>query len=148
MKKASWALGIIVLIAALFGAYTYIRHTTQTVPAAETSGTGNAAVGANGASAVITYTDTGFSPSPFTIAVGTTITWVNQSSHKMAVTASTNKCGGDGSVLISNGGTFSFTFSTVGTFPYMNCEAKEDTGTIVVTEASASGPINPNAVPE
>jgi plastocyanin len=56
-----------------------------------------------------------FSPSTITVAAGTSITWTNKDAVAHTVTSNT---GIFDSGSISTNGTFSFTFSTVGTFPY------------------------------
>lgn len=162
MNKAGLILGAVIIIAALAGAAYTIAHTyhpgSVTEPVQQQSGTGNAAVGANGASSIVTYSDKGFSPSPVSISEGTTVTWVNQSSHTMWIEA-TGPAGGDCSSTaakaaldecqaVSSGGTYSYTFTTLGSFPYFNHALTSDTGLVVVSAASSSGPINPNALPE
>lgn len=155
MNKATWILGLLVIIVALGGAYFFSIRQDQP-PAPDSGATGNATVGATGVSAIITYTDTGFSPSPQTIAPGTTVTWVNQSSHLMWIESSAgrgNGCAHPGSTLdqcqgVAKGGTYSHTFTALGTFAYLNHAKLSDEGVIMVTNASSSGPINPNALPE
>lgn len=160
MNKAGLILGAVIIIAAIAGAAYTIAHNYHPAPApsSNTQGSGNASVGATGASAIVMYTDKGFSPSPLPIAVGTTVTWVNQSSHSMWIEA-TGPSGGDCAnaqaksslnecASAGNGGSYSYTFSQIGTFTYFNHQLESDTGTITVIEASSSGHINPKAVPE
>ena len=154
-------LGAVIIIVAVAGAVFYIAHTYRPAPfkepAADQTGSGNAAVGATGTSAIVTYSDTGFSPSSLSIGVGTTVTWANQSSHTMWVqkAGSAGDCSSAQAKTLLNecqavsvGGTYSYTFTTLGTFSYFNQEKSTDTGTVVVSDASAAGPINPSAVPE
>ena len=56
-----------------------------------------------------------FSPASITVAAGTTITWTNKDGVAHTVTSDT---GLFDSGSMSNGATFSPTFSTAGTFPY------------------------------
>ncbi|HWU24451.1 MAG TPA: hypothetical protein VN086_01715 [Candidatus Paceibacterota bacterium] len=155
MNKAAWIIGILLLIAALGSAYFLTSRPPVPAPSQD-NGTGNAAVGATGVSTVITYTDTGFSPSPQTIAPGTTVTWVNQSSRTMWIESAAGRgsgCAHPGSTLdqcqgVGKDGTYSYTFTTLGTFEYLNHAQISDAGTIIVTNASSSGPINPAALPE
>lgn len=158
MNRAGVIVGALVIIAAIgIAAITLVRtyHPTSS-PTPEQSGNGNASVGASGASSVITYTDKGFSPSPLTINVGTTVTWVNQGSQKMWVEAadsSRGDCPNTKTALnecqaVSVGGTYSYTFTNVGTFPYINQVNISDSGSITVTKTSSAGPINPRAIPE
>lgn len=162
MNKAGLILGAVIIIAAIAGAAYTISHSYHPAPApssnTEASSTGNASVGATGASAIVTYTDKGFSPSPLPIAVGTTVTWVNQSSHEMWVEA-TGPSGGNcmnaqakaalnECASVSKDGSYSYTFSALGTFTYFNHQHSNDTGTVTVTEAVPAGHINPKAIPE
>lgn len=58
-----------------------------------------------------------FDPSPLTIKIGTTVTWINNDSAPHTVTSDT-----EGSALksqtIQPGESFQFTFKDAGTFPY------------------------------
>ena len=70
-----------------------------------------------------------FSPSTKTIAAGTTITWTNKESMNHNVTSNT---GLFASTTLGLGATFSYTFSTAGTFNY-NCTLHSGmNGTIIV----------------
>lgn len=86
------------------------------------------------ASQTVQITDSAFATPVLTIQVGDTVTWTNADDRPHTVTA------GDGSFdsgNIDEGGTFSFTFTTPGTYAYL-CQYHPDmTGTIVVEAASA-----------
>jgi len=153
---------VIVVIAALFA---YL-HANKTAPesnvqnASTTPATGNAAVGANGQSSVISYTNSGFSPKAVTVSQGTTVTWVNNSSGTMWVasnnhpthtsydgTSQSQHCVNgapdsaqvfDECTAIPQGGSFSFTFTKAGTWGFHNHMHESDQGTVVVTAASGS----------
>jgi plastocyanin len=58
----------------------------------------------------------GFSPSTLTIKAGTTVIWKNMSSASHTVTSDDGQTFDSGTVAV--GGTFHFTFTTKGTFPY------------------------------
>jgi len=58
----------------------------------------------------------GFSPGTLTIKAGTTVIWKNMSSAPHTVTTDDGQTADSGTV--STGGTFSFKFTTAGTFPY------------------------------
>ncbi|MDB5190208.1 MAG: hypothetical protein JWN49_534 [Parcubacteria group bacterium] len=132
--------------------------------------TGNATVGASGQSQVISYTNNGFSPATVTIAEGTTVTWSNNSSRQMWVASgnhpshtvydgtSTNQHCVSGAptsatvfdecAAIPSGGSYSFTFTKVGSWPYHNHIHASDMGTVVVTAGqSVQTNINVNAIP-
>lgn len=139
MSKIVLVAGILILLIAAGSAYILIRPQPVSAPTESTSG-GNAAVGANGESVIVTYTDKGFSPVSLTITPGTTVTWNNQSSHPLSVFKSAS---------VTKDGTFSYTFTTPGTFAYENAENTSDDGTIVVSgDAPAAGPINPISLPQ
>lgn len=57
-----------------------------------------------------------FSPSTITVTAGTTVTWTNKDGVAHTVTSTTSLFD---SGSISAGGTYSHTFSTAGTFPYL-----------------------------
>lgn len=81
----------------------------------------------------ITMSSSAFSPSTKTVSVGTTVTWTNNSGVVHTVTSdspSTELNSGD----IGNGGSYSHTFNTPGTFSY-HCvyhQAMGMTGSITV----------------
>jgi plastocyanin len=177
-NKTPLVAGIVVLlILAGIAVYLSSHPKTAIAPATETSSTtamatGNATVGATGQSQVITYSDKGFSPSTVTIAAGTTVTWSNTSVRPMWVasgnhpshtvydgTSTSQHCVSgapsaatvfDECAAIPSGGSYSFTFTKVGSWSYHNHAHASDMGTIVVTtapSAAAAGPINPAATP-
>lgn len=73
----------------------------------------------------VTYTNDGFSPAELTVKAGTTVTFTNQSDAKMWV-ASANHPSHllypefDEKMSVAKGGSYSFTFTKVGTHPYHN----------------------------
>ncbi|WP_243350174.1 cupredoxin family copper-binding protein [Parabacteroides sp. FAFU027] len=70
-----------------------------------------------------------FNPSSLTVTQGTTVTWTNKESVTHTVTSNTSIFN---SGNLSNGGTFSYKFNTVGTFPYHCSIHSGMTGTIIV----------------
>jgi plastocyanin len=70
-----------------------------------------------------------FSPASITTTTGTTVTWTNNDNMAHTVTANDNSFD---SGSISAGGTFSKTFSTVGSFAYHCSIHPSMTGTVVV----------------
>ena len=108
----------------------------------------------------VTYTDSGFSPATVTVAQGSTVTWVNQSSHEMWVASGVHPthtlydgtdrqthCATDYSgptpfdecLPESPGTSYSFTFDEAGTWHYHNHVAASDTGTVIVAAPSNTG---------
>lgn len=62
-----------------------------------------------------TLTSTAFAPSPVTVAVGTTVSWLNSD------TTTHNSIANNGawtSTSLAPGNRFNFTFTTAGSFPY------------------------------
>jgi plastocyanin len=70
-----------------------------------------------------------FKPSVITVAAGTTITWTNKDGVDHTVTSDTDLFdSGD----MGNGETFSFTFTTAGSYPYYCAFHPDMTGEVVV----------------
>jgi plastocyanin len=103
--------------------------TAVTVFLTAASGAGGEA--ADAAAAAVEIKDFAFNPPTLEVAVGTTVTWTNNDTAPH--TATQNPSGsGFQSGRIDNGGTFSYTFDTAGTFDYF-CEFHPNmTGTVVV----------------
>lgn len=86
---------------------------------------------------VVTYTDTGFSPSPVTIKKGTTVVFVNESGTQMLVASASYPTH---QVLpsfvqanaVSKGGLYEYTFESEGTWKYQNDMSPTDSGTVIV----------------
>lgn len=88
-------------------------------------------------SAVVTYADTGFSPSVTTITVGSTVTFTNESSKSMWVASAVHPThsllpGFDQLASVGKGVTYEYTFIKVGTWKYHNHMNPTDTGSVVV----------------
>lgn len=100
---------------------------------------------------IVRYTSEGFTPQKIEVPVGTTVTFVNESSNKMWVATNVhpshtvypdsdiNKCGTEEASTIfdqcestENGGSYSFTFNKVGEWDYHNHSRSKDGGTVVV----------------
>ena len=72
-----------------------------------------------------------FNPSPITVKVGTKVTWINGDSVGHTVTSDTDGLLSSGT--LSNGGKYSFTFTTPGTTNYHCVPHPNMKGTVVVT---------------
>src|SRR5947209_7178051 len=66
----------------------------------------------------ITIQNFAFQPPTMTIPVGTTVTWTNMDSASHTSTSDAGDAVTWSSPLLPTGGTFSFTFTQAGTFPY------------------------------
>jgi plastocyanin len=74
-----------------------------------------------------------YSPSPFTVKVGTTVTWVNKDGTTHTVTSQGSNLFDSGNV--PPGGTFKFTFTQAGTYQYYCTIHPFMKGTVVVTSS-------------
>lgn len=135
-------------------------NTTGTGATSTTGGTGvgvdaSADVGIGDASqapmsASVSYTSSGFSPSPVTIKKGGTVTWTNNGGGNMWVgsaqhpthttysgTTLAEHCDDATDVSFDqckNGTTYSFTFTKVGTWGYHNHSNAQHFGRVIVVE--------------
>lgn len=121
----------------------------------DTSGTSvgvgaGVSVGSAPMTATVTYTSSGFSPSPVTIAKGGTVTFVDQGGQPMWVASNAHPVhsGYDGTSRgthcaagyigekpfdeCGSGSSYSFTFGKTGTWGYHNHIGSEEGGTVVV----------------
>ena len=70
-----------------------------------------------------------FSPAALTVPVGTAVTWTNKDGTLHTVTSTTKVFASEG---LDQGGTFSYTFSAPGTYPYFCKLHPRMTGTVTV----------------
>ncbi len=106
---------------------------------------------ARAATHAVTIADFAFSPPMLTITAGDTVTWTNEDA--VAHTA-TSTAGAFDSGDLAQGASFSFTFTTPGTYTYLCTPHPDMTGQIVVvaaapaaTPAGGGGPIPNVAMP-
>ena len=88
---------------------------------------------------VVTYTDSGFSPSPVTVTKGSIVTFVNESGRGMWVASGLHPThqllpGFDQLKPVSRDGVYEYTFDSVGTWQYHNHIRESDVGVVAVTE--------------
>ncbi len=134
MNKTIIAVIIIIVIAA--GGYFFLKSPKTSTPIVQT-------ISQN----VITYTDTGYSPSILNIKSGATVIFKNNSSKAMWTASgahpthllypTTGGCIGstfDTCKGIQPGDSWSFTFDIPGAWKYHNHVNPFDTGTVIVTE--------------
>ena len=98
-----------------------------------TAGTPSSAAAAGSIQNAVTISNFAFTPATITVPVGTKVTWTNQDSTDHTVTSD------DGlfdSGHIATGATFSFTFTTAGTFPYHCSIHTSMTTKVIVTAAT------------
>jgi plastocyanin len=87
----------------------------------------------------VKYAENGFSPLVITVKVGTAVTFTNSSTKNMWVAsnphpAHTGLPGFDELKSVASGGTYTYTFTKVGTWKYHNHILPSDTGTVIVTQ--------------
>lgn len=70
-----------------------------------------------------------FTPATLTVPAGATVTWTNKDGTLHTVTSTTKVFASDG---LDQGGTFSYTFTTLGTYPYSCKLHPQMTGTVTV----------------
>lgn len=141
---------LVVLVAAGVGIYYVtqpktIPTTTQTTTIPPTSNYQNSVAGsstpdvsnvATSSQAVLTANVTiknfSFSPNTLRVQIGTKVTWVNNDSASHTVTSLTSAGLASGS--LNQGESYSYTFSTKGTFKYKCNFHPSMLGTVVVTD--------------
>jgi amicyanin len=79
----------------------------------------------------VSISDFKFNPATLTVPVGTTVTWTNQDEEPHTLAA---KDGSFHSPGIDTHGTYSFTFTTPGSYDYICSIHPFMTGTVVVTK--------------
>ena len=94
-----------------------------------------AAPAARAASHAVSINDGFFSPANLTVTVGDTVTWTNADDSPHTVTADS---GAFASGNLDGGASFSWTFTTAGTFTYVCSYHGEMTGTITVVDVPAA----------
>lgn len=83
---------------------------------------------------VVSIEDFAFKPAKITVKKGTKVTWTNKDSVRHNVKPDEQSNAFTGSELLATDESYSFTFSTVGTYTY-HCEPHPQmTGTVEVTE--------------
>ena len=103
----------------------------QTKPVASTGST-KTNINSPAVTNSVEIADFAFTPANITVKKGTTVTWTNKDSAVHTVSGDTSD--GPNSGNLSNGGTYSFTFNTAGTFGY-HCNPHQTMhGTVTVTE--------------
>ncbi len=153
-QKSLWTVGGILLCAAVGGILIW-HHLSQspsyTPPAQEPPGkgvVGNVKLNKDSYDTLITYTDSGFTPSDITIAQGTRVRFLNNSAqeiwpasgihptHTLYPEKESGDCLGssfDSCTTLAKGEFYDFTFYYVGAWPYHDHLHAYQTGTITVT---------------
>lgn len=139
MKKALISIVILAIAVILVGAFLTSRRHTQSGATGNSNSTNTSSNSTQNSSSTsqsahaVTISNFSFSPATLTVKKGTTVTWTNQDSVAHTVTETDGKTGPD-SASLGKGQTYSFTYTTAGTFTY-HCKIHPDmTGTVTVTQ--------------
>jgi len=108
-------LGAVLAVGILVAACSGASPTPSAAPTAAPSEAPPASSGGIAGEEAVTIKGFAFAPAALSVKVGTAVTWTNRDSATHTVTFDT---GSDTSGNLSNGGSYSETFSTAGTFPY------------------------------
>ena len=131
-KKYLLLVSVLVLTFALAACSTQATPASPQPTAYPIESKSSAESPATGETLEIAIVNFSFSPKDVTIKKGTTVTWTNQDS---VIHTATSDTGVFDSGNLSQGQSFSYTFSTAGTFPYVcTPHAANMKATIVVTE--------------
>jgi plastocyanin len=123
---------VVALLAMLVLAVALAGCTANQGTAPQSTGTAAPAAPAAGPG-TITIRSFAFSPQEITVAQGTTVTWTNQDSAPHTITSDTGAPEAISSDSLSQGASFSFTFTKPGTYPYHCSIHPSMKGTIIVT---------------
>jgi plastocyanin len=121
-------------------------NATMTGAGNATNATATGASGANTGTSVSvvsgssSLTDTAYQPNPIQVSVGTTVTWTNNDSQPHTVTSGSNgqpdnkfNSSPNFNPLLTQGQTFSFTFTQAGDYPYFCMLHPNMVGTVSVS---------------
>ena len=118
MKNMQLAGGILVVLLLVGGGFFLLRPQTPTTSTSQTAQSSSKTEEKPNSVAIKGYA---FSPNPLKVKKGTTVTWTNMDVAQHTITADNASSPGPKSELFGQGKDYSFTFTTVGTYPY-HCE--------------------------
>jgi len=122
-------ISIIVIVVIVAAAYFFYANQNSLYKPADTNQTANPQPTTGDLSASVSIKNFAFNPTPLTVKVGTTITWINSDSMAHQIKSATFN-----SVALSNGQNFQFTFSTVGEYDYSCAIHPSMLGKIIVVQ--------------
>jgi plastocyanin len=102
-------------------------------PATSPSGQSTTSASPAAATNAVTIQNFAFSPATLAVKTGTTVTWTNRDSANHTVTENDSQPG-PSSGSLSNGQTYSYTFSKAGTYKYFCSIHPNMTATVTVTD--------------
>ncbi len=152
--------GVVAVVLVLVGGWYLLQKAPEsTLPTDQSSTTESPAPSTATAPAgvVVTYSDQGFSPKDVSVPVGTTVTFVNQSTGNLWVASAmhpthsvysgsslsqhcpdTTNSTFDACAAIGPGNSYSFTFEKEGVWKYHNHVSTSQFGSVVVTSAASA----------
>jgi len=140
MKTSTiWAI-VIILVIVIGGVWWFEASQNSAQPMSDMPATTdqspmipspNATTTSTSQASSVSISNFAFSPTSLTVKKGTTVTWTNNDSVPHTVTGDN---GGPSSGSISSGTSYSYTFTTTGTFAYHCTIHPSMHGTVVVTE--------------
>ncbi|MEK7570358.1 MAG: cupredoxin domain-containing protein [Patescibacteria group bacterium] len=111
-------------------------HAVTNANASTSTNTTNANTAAVPTETAVSVTAAGYSPATITVKAGTTVIWTNRSGDTVRVASDPHPTHTDlpglESSNLSNGETYSFTFTQVGTWGYHNHFSPTTRGTVIV----------------
>jgi len=117
------------LVVGVFLAGCGSSSSTPTTPTTPTPPGGASTVTVSMPRGATSLTTTAYVPNPVTISVGSTVTWVNNDVDPHTSTSTSNVWS---SPTMAPGATFSFTFQSRGSFPYVCVIHPNMVGTVTV----------------
>ncbi len=82
----------------------------------------------------VTITENGFSPTAVTIKRGTTVTWTNRDTAAHALDPADNSKAGPHSPQLQTGESYTYTYTALGSFAYVDVLKAGASGTVTVVE--------------
>lgn len=134
MKKSVIALIVVIVIVVAGGLLLATRKSGEKTTSSSNMHTSTSQSSTTSASTnSVTIENFAFSPANITVKKGTTVTWTNKDGATHDVTENDGQTGPNSGPL-ANGKSYSFTYTTAGTFKY-HCSIHPDmTGIVTVTE--------------
>lgn len=123
-------IAVIVISAIVVVMMAYNNGTSKSSTHSSSSSSTTSAVATN----AVDIQNFAFSPSDITVKVGATVTWTNKDSVAHTVTSDNGSVEPFDSGNVAQGGVYSHTFNTVGTFTYHCTVHPSMTGKVTVTQ--------------
>lgn len=136
MKSVVWVVVVLVLVAIGWLLLGNNNQSNNDATQKQTT-TDNPSTDVTREDKLVTYTNSGFSPSSLTIKQGATVTFRNDSDNPLWVASNphpthTGLSGFDAGKNFDKGETYTFTFTKTGTWGYHNHPNSADTGEVIV----------------